>query len=73
MRVSCIFSPKPINFYVFPIHLPTEIWAPSPPISGRGKAFLWTTPTERLKVLRQNDIKSGLKLALWVVKPTSTW
>ena len=24
------------------------------------QAFLWTTPTERLKVLRQNDIKSGL-------------
>jgi len=28
--------------------------------AGFAEAFLWTTPTERLKVLRQNDIKSGL-------------
>lgn len=28
--------------------------------AGFTEAFLWTTPTERLKVLRQNDIKSGL-------------
>lgn len=28
--------------------------------AGFIEAFLWTTPTERLKVLRQNDIKSGL-------------
>mmetsp|Transcript_62963 Transcript_62963/g.111834 ORF Transcript_62963/g.111834 Transcript_62963/m.111834 type:complete len:297 (-) Transcript_62963:153-1043(-) len=27
--------------------------------AGFAEAFLWTTPTERLKVLRQNDIKSG--------------
>ena len=31
------------------------------------EAFLWTTPTERLKVLRQNDIKSGLHLGQWAV------
>lgn len=28
--------------------------------AGFTEAFLWTTPTERLKVLRQNDIRSGL-------------
>mmetsp|Transcript_99393 Transcript_99393/g.320538 ORF Transcript_99393/g.320538 Transcript_99393/m.320538 type:complete len:313 (+) Transcript_99393:132-1070(+) len=28
--------------------------------AGFAEAFLWTTPTERLKVLRQNDIRSGL-------------
>jgi len=28
--------------------------------AGFSEAFLWTTPTERLKVLRQNDIRSGL-------------
>lgn len=28
--------------------------------AGFVEAFLWTTPTERLKVLRQNDIKTGL-------------
>mmetsp|Transcript_69837 Transcript_69837/g.180093 ORF Transcript_69837/g.180093 Transcript_69837/m.180093 type:complete len:303 (-) Transcript_69837:72-980(-) len=28
--------------------------------AGFAEAFLWTAPTERLKVLRQNDIKSGL-------------
>lgn len=28
--------------------------------AGFVEAFVWTTPTERLKVLRQNDIKSGL-------------
>mmetsp|Transcript_38193 Transcript_38193/g.110180 ORF Transcript_38193/g.110180 Transcript_38193/m.110180 type:complete len:305 (+) Transcript_38193:106-1020(+) len=27
--------------------------------AGFTEAFLWTTPTERLKVLRQNDIRSG--------------
>jgi len=28
--------------------------------AGLAEAFLWTTPTERLKVLRQQDIKTGL-------------
>lgn len=28
--------------------------------AGFTEAFLWTTPTERMKVLRQNDIRSGL-------------
>lgn len=28
--------------------------------AGFAEAFLWTTPTERLKVLRQQDIKTGL-------------
>ncbi|CAE8603385.1 unnamed protein product [Polarella glacialis] len=28
--------------------------------AGFVEAFVWTTPTERLKVLRQNDIKTGL-------------
>mmetsp|Transcript_6037 Transcript_6037/g.14429 ORF Transcript_6037/g.14429 Transcript_6037/m.14429 type:complete len:315 (+) Transcript_6037:105-1049(+) len=28
--------------------------------AGFTEAFLWTTPTERLKVLRQNDLRSGL-------------
>mmetsp|Transcript_32606 Transcript_32606/g.74505 ORF Transcript_32606/g.74505 Transcript_32606/m.74505 type:complete len:302 (+) Transcript_32606:26-931(+) len=28
--------------------------------AGFCEAFLWTAPTERLKVLRQNDIRSGL-------------
>eukprot|EP00929_Paragymnodinium_shiwhaense_P016638 TRINITY_DN12515_c0_g1_i1.p1 TRINITY_DN12515_c0_g1~~TRINITY_DN12515_c0_g1_i1.p1 ORF type:complete len:321 (-),score=41.48 TRINITY_DN12515_c0_g1_i1:156-1028(-) len=27
--------------------------------AGFAEAFLWTTPTERLKVLRQNDIRTG--------------